>query len=56
MGCFTKYCMSCEPECLNDGFRGFYHKYSKMTRNDTDLCTVWATMTDMGKNRSFTCQ
>jgi hypothetical protein len=26
MGCFTKYCMSCEPECLNDSFRGFYHK------------------------------
>jgi len=24
MGCFNKYCMSYEPECLNNGFRKFY--------------------------------
>lgn len=42
MGCFNKYCMSFEPELLNDSFRGFYHKYSAMTRNDTELCGLWA--------------
>lgn len=46
MNTFNKYIMSCEPECFNDSFRGFYHKYSGMTKNDTELCLVWAARKD----------
>lgn len=31
MGCFNKYCMSYEPECLNKGLRKFYIKAAAMT-------------------------
>jgi ribosomal protein L20 len=41
MGCFNKYLMSFEPECLSSSFRSFYHKYSAMTKNDTDFCALW---------------
>ncbi|CDW74092.1 UNKNOWN [Stylonychia lemnae] len=42
MGCFNKYCMSYEPECLNNGFRKFYLKASAMTQNDIIMCDTWA--------------
>jgi len=42
MGCFNKYCMSYEPECLNNGFRKFYQNASNMTLNDKILCDSWA--------------
>lgn len=42
MGCFNKYCMSYEADCLNPGFRKFYIKAAAMTRNDIDLCDIWA--------------
>jgi hypothetical protein len=48
MGAFNKYCMSFEPECLNPGFRSFYHKYSGMTRNDTELCGLWTQRLENG--------
>jgi hypothetical protein len=41
MGCFNKYLMSYEPECLNPSFRAFYWKYSQQTRNDFELCGLW---------------
>jgi hypothetical protein len=52
MGTFTKYCMSYEPECLNESFRGFYHRYSAMSDNDTEFCTLWSVIGDAGKDRS----
>ena len=42
MGCFNKYCMSYEPECLNPGFRKFYLKAADMQKNDIILCDAWA--------------
>ena len=42
MGCFNKYCMSYEPECLNNSFRNFYIKASAMTKNDLIVCDIWA--------------
>lgn len=42
MGCFNKYCMSYEPDCLNKGLVKFYLKASAMTHNDIILCDVWA--------------
>ena len=41
-GCFNKYCMSYEPECLNPGLRKFYIKAAAMTQNDLILCDAWA--------------
>ena len=43
MGCFNKYCMSYEPDCLNKGLRKFYLKAADMSRNDIILCDAWAT-------------
>ena len=42
MGCFNKYCMSYEPDCLNKGLIKFYLKASAMTHNDIILCDAWA--------------
>ncbi len=41
-GAFNKYCMSYEPDCLNNGLRKFYLKASAMTKNDIVLCDIWA--------------
>lgn len=49
MGCFNKYCMSFEPDCLNNSFRKFYLKASCMTPNDVELCNIWAEMVKNGK-------
>jgi hypothetical protein len=46
---FNKYCMSYEPECLNNGFRKFYLKAAAMTYNDIKLTEVWAKMLKDGK-------
>ena len=48
MGCFNKYLMSYEPECLNPSFRAFYWTYSQMTRNDFDLLQLWMQQRDNG--------
>jgi hypothetical protein len=48
-GTFNKYCMSFEPELLNNGLRKFYLYASAMTKNDIILCDVWAKMLKTGK-------
>lgn len=49
MLCFNKYLMSFEPELLNDSVRGFFLKYSGMTKNDTELCGLWSVLAAEGK-------
>lgn len=41
LGCFNKYCMSYEPDCLNNGFRKFYIRAADMTENDLIMCDIW---------------